>query len=219
MIQGQTPNPAPGTWQTPGNTSLVLFGIIALVLIITLFTPCARGAAPTFTPAEQAVIEAIISQEAKGSNRHVIEDTTSSGMSWATNYAEYAGMLRHDAAKYDGAFKEALEDFIQKNSTNTQIVFPTNPPKNIELLPRATHNEFWADKKADGWKKFYDHFPGVSGIITISRVGIDAKGKVAIIYFGRQSGGLSGSGGTRVLRRKAGKWELTHESIGPTWIS
>jgi hypothetical protein len=184
-----------------------------------------HGETPTLTLAEQEVIEALLRQDAqvRVGKRLVIQEIASmDGVHSGDSTEKAAADLRRDARDRDSAFKEALEDFLAKNKTDTRIVFPTNPPVKVELVSKAIVNEIFSqtnNAKIDGWDLFYKRFPNSSGLITISRVGIDPKGTVAIIYLGQQSHWLSGGGRIRVLKREGKKWVLTRESIGAQWVS
>jgi dsDNA-binding SOS-regulon protein len=186
----------------------------------------ARCASPTLTLTEQEVIEALLPQAVmtRHSKKHVIEDTTSVRMlQMGKDYDSFSEGLRQEAKHSDEPFREALDDFLKKNKADVQIVFPTNAPKSVELVSAATLKEIFAakpDAKPNGWDIFYQRFPDADGLIRISRVGIDSKSTVAIIYLGQQSGYLAGRGGICVLRREGGKWVYTrHEVIGPGWVS
>jgi hypothetical protein len=205
---------------------------------ILLFTPImsalpVRAGAPTLTLTEQEVIEVLLAQEigAKVSKKHVIMEYTSIQMlrpdqgvlELANAYDTFANSLRDQAKDRDKAFKKALDDFLEKNKTSVQIIFPTNAPKSVELVSDATIKGIFSAKrnaKPNGWDVFYRRFPDSGGFYTISRVGIDSRGTVAIIYFGEQSGYLAGRGRMLVLRREGGKWILKiNERIGPEWVS
>ena len=159
------------------------------------------------------------------SKKHVIKETTSVRLMLLSyeSYDTFAEELRQAANARDQAFREALDDFLKKNRTATQIVFATNTLKSIELVSNATLKEIFSGKhdvKPDGWDIFYQRFHDSDGLITISRVGLDSKGTVAIIYLGKQSGYTTGRDSIRVLRRESGKWVLKeHERIGPRGVS
>jgi len=203
-------------------------------LAVLIFAPImsllsVRAAAPTLTLAEQGVIESLLSQElgTKVSKKHIITEYTSirpdNGVLQLDDVCDtFANSLREEAKDRDKAFREALEDFLKKNKIPVQIVFPTNAPKSMELVSNATVNRIFSVKRnanPNGWDVFYQRFPESDGLFAISRVGIDSKGTVAIIYLGEHYGYLSGRGRIWVLRREGGKWILTHERIGLEWIS
>jgi len=185
-----------------------------------------RGVSATLTLAEQEVIEALLTQDfdTKDSKKHVITETTSVSSLHSGTYDAFSKSLREEAKLRDQEFREALDDFLQKNQTAIRIVFPTNAPKSVELISDATVEEVFPSKrgvsvKPNGWVVFYQQFPGSSGLITISRVGIDSKGTVAIIYLGQQHQYLDGIGAIRVLRREGPKWVLSDDSMSPGWRS
>lgn len=120
------------------------------------------------------------------------------------------------------ALKEASDDFLIKNNAAVQIVFPTNAPKSVELISEATGEEFFSSKggsQPKGWDLCYRRFPDSSGLLTSSRVGIDSKGTVAIVYLGQQRQYLDGSGSICILKSKGKKWVLNSDSIGSLWRS
>ena len=198
---------------------------VALAIVLALSTPRALSAS-TLTLAEQEVIEALIPQDSEtmASKKHVIEETTSVRIMLLSyeNYDTFEESLRQGANDRDQAFREALDDFLKKNRSATQIVFATNILKSVELVSNATLKEIFSakhDAKTNGWDVFYRRFPDTDGLITISRVGLDSKGTVAIIYLEKQRGYVSGRDSIRVLRRESGKWVLKHERIGPRGVS
>ncbi len=207
------------------HASRSIFAIAVLALTLVLPAPFARCASPTLTLAEQEVIEALIPQdiETQESKKHVIEETTSvQDLHFGESYDEFSADLRRQAKDCDDSFREALDDFLKKNRSAVRIVFPTNAPKSVELVSEATVKEIFSAKpnaKPNGWDIFYQRFPDAGGLTTISRVGTDSKGTVAIIYLGHMRGPRSGEGKIRVLRRKADKWVIKDESIGPEWVS
>lgn len=73
--------------------------------------------------------------------------------------------------------------------------------------------------KPDGWDRFYAKYPNSPKIITISRVGFNQRGDVAMVYVGEQRHWLAGGGQICVLRKQKGKWMLTPAMIGSVWIS
>ena len=209
------------------HISRSILALASLAIVLVLSAPRARSASSTLTLAEQEVIEALIPQDSAtmASKKHVIKETTSVRLMLLSyeSYDTFAEELRQAANARDQAFREALDDFLKKNRTATQIVFATNTLKSIELVSNATLKEIFSGKhdvKPDGWDIFYQRFHDSDGLITISRVGLDSKGTVAIIYLGKQSGYTTGRDSIRVLRRESGKWVLKeHERIGPRGVS
>jgi hypothetical protein len=209
---------------------------IALAVLIfapILSVPPVRGATPTLTLAEQEVIEALLSQDIgiSISMRHVIKEYASiralqpdkGVLQLDSTYDGFANSLRRQAKDRDEEFREALDNFLKKSRSPVQIVFPTNAPKGVELVSDATVDGIFSGKRGatpNGWDLFYRHFPDSGGLISISRVGIDSRGNVAVMYVGWQTGYRAGEGRIRFLRREGGKWILkSDERFGPYWRS
>jgi hypothetical protein len=195
-------------------------------MALTLASSLSRthAATSTLTVAEQEVLNALFSQDAEGrtANRLVIEETTSVRRIRGDSHQKFATDLRKEALAREPAFKEALEDFLQKNKEDTKIAFPPNASGKLELAPEAVLKEIFSvkrDAKPSGWDRFYERFPESSGLITISQVGIDSKGTTAIVYLGRQTHYRSGRGYVRVMKRQDKKWILSYERIGTEWVS
>jgi hypothetical protein len=183
---------------------------------------------PKMTIAEQEIIEALLSQAtaSKPSQRYVIRETASTKELWLDYHdrGKFTQYLRDEARNCDAAFREALEDFLHKNSADTKIVFPVAPSKTIELVSETMAGKF-IKARSDGkpghwrWDWFYRRYPDSGGLITISRVGIDSKTTIAIVYLGWSSDYLAGFGAIRILRHEGNHWVLTHERFGPSWVS
>jgi hypothetical protein len=209
------------------HISRSILAFTALAIVLALSKTRALSASSILTLTEQEVFEALIAQDSEtmASKKLVIKETTSVQMMLLSykNYDEFAESLRHGAHDRDEAFKEALDDFLKKNRTATQIIFATNTLESIELVSNATLKEIFSakhDATPNGWDLFHRRFPDAHSLITISRVGLDSKGTVAIIYLGSQRGYTSGRDRIRVLRRESGKWVLQeHERIGPYGVS
>jgi hypothetical protein len=200
---------------------------LSLLFAISLASCATRYEAvdPTLTWSEQEVIEAMLSQEidAKLSKKQVIENTTSvKRLHFPSNYKSFASELRKQAKRRGPTISESVDDFLQKNQTAVPIVLGTNAPKDAQLVSTNVIAQIFSAKpnaKPNGWDLFYQQFPNSSGLITLSRVGIDSKNTVAIVYMGKQELYLAGSGSIRVLKREGKKWVLTREMIGPMWDS
>jgi hypothetical protein len=68
-----------------------------------------------------------------------------------------------------------------------------------------------------GWETFRAQYPNASGIITLSRVGFNAKPDQALVYVGHTLDYLAGEGMVYVMRKEGSAWLVTCQS--PTWIS
>lgn len=168
--------------------------IISLVLMGLVLN--GHAAEPRFTLEEQEVIEAILEEHIadRDFKRLVIRETAKVFLGLGT-YEQYATELRDSAKNRESAFKEALNDFLEKNRDETKIIFPSNIPSRVELVSEAVLEEIFSVKRAaipSAWDIFHHRFPGSGDLITISRVGVDSKGTVAIVYLGRRSSPVHG---------------------------
>jgi hypothetical protein len=166
---------------------------------------------PTISLQEQEIVEALLAHEFRyTTNTLVLLQET--GLGHPSD---------HKQCFSKGPENEAEQDFLRKNQASVKIVWAAAAPANIKLLPRRIMDGFFAgkhNKHSSGWDAYYQQFPHAPGIIEISRVGIDAKGTVALVYLGNQSHYLAGSGAIRILRRKAGKW-VVDGTVGTRWVS
>jgi hypothetical protein len=116
---------------------------------------------------------------------------------------------------------DLIRDFCDKNA-KSQLVWPDLQKhlKVIFLSQREEESLFSArGDKHDGWNKFYTKYPKSPGIITVSRIGFNHNGTMAMIYLGWQGNWLDGAGQIYVLRKQNGKWVEQPVSFGPRWVS
>lgn len=117
---------------------------------------------------------------------------------------------------------DLIRDFCAK-TTKPEPVWPELGVRlQVKLLSRTELASFFSTKrtqKPDGWDRFYTKYPKSPGIITISRVGFNKSGDMAMFYMGSQSHWLAGSGHIYVFRKQGGKWVEQPFSIGPSWVS
>jgi hypothetical protein len=70
---------------------------------------------------------------------------------------------------------------------------------------------------AGGWETFRAQYPNALGIISLSRVGFNAKPDQAVVYVGRSLDYLAGEGLVYVMHKEGSAWVVTCQC--PTWIS
>lgn len=151
----------------------------------------------------------------------VIEDTFSiSHLYVGQSHDEFTRSLLSQAS--DRVPIDLIKDFCDKNK-EAQAVWPEIASRmQIKLLSRTELDSFFAiqrNQKPDGWERFYAKYPKSPGIITVSRVGFNRKGDMAMLYVGSQSHWLAGSGQIHVFRKQDGKWVEQPFFIGPEWVS
>ncbi|HLK03058.1 MAG TPA: hypothetical protein VKT53_01360 [Candidatus Acidoferrum sp.] len=112
---------------------------------------------------------------------------------------------------------DAVEDFL-KNSTE-QVSTSKNIPIDLPqvFLSKKEVDELFKKKHADGWKVFYDKYPGAGGITSLSRVGFNKARDCAVLYSAIGCGWLCGTGHYHLLKKESGKWKLVASHM--LWIS
>lgn len=152
----------------------------------------------------------------------VIEDTFSVAMlhMGESSYEAFTKSLLSQASERVPA--DLIRDFCAKN-IKAQKVWPQLQTRlRVVLLSRSELDSIFSighKQKPDGWDRFYAKYPKSPGIITISRVGFNRRGDMAMVYVGSQVHWLAGSGRIYVFRKQGGKWEGEPAFIGPSWVS
>jgi hypothetical protein len=122
----------------------------------------------------------------------------------------------------DEAPADLIRDFCAKNA-KPQAVWPALGERlSVVLLSRRELERLFTagpKEKPDGWDRFYAKYPQSPGIITISRVGFNRRGDMAMICVGSQSHWLAGHGGIHILHKQDGKWVDVFTNFGPHWVS
>jgi hypothetical protein len=110
---------------------------------------------------------------------------------------------------------EMISDFLVKNQQPTALepLFDLGIP--TVLLSDDEFQQIFMDQ--NGWQKFYDLYPGSQGVMTLSRVGFNAKRDMALVYVGNQSFWLAGAGYYLLLVKENNIWNIVDEEMA--WIS
>ena len=110
--------------------------------------------------------------------------------------------------------------FYQRTFPETRFELPADFPLKVVLYSQDYIEELRRVKgKPSGWDLFYPKYPQAGGMTTISRPGFSKDGDLAIIYVGRHSNYLAGSGRLWVLQKQDGQWVVQPGLIGPMWMS
>ncbi len=72
-------------------------------------------------------------------------------------------------------------------------------------------------RDSQGWKRFYERYPGSQGIMEFSRVGFNSDLTQALVYVGNQSDWLAGAGYYVLLVKEGGTWVVRNRIM--VWIS
>lgn len=102
---------------------------------------------------------------------------------------------------------EMLEDFQRKNARLWKLSSKRlKLGNNVHLLDDKSYQEM--RKKGQFWSQFAERFPAADTLVSISRVGFDAKKGEAIIYLDTAKGNLAGEGVVLRLVKRDGEWKV-----------
>ena len=188
-----------------------------IAIILLVLTGCGRQSSPTVE------IDVIVSflQERYASDIPVgtplvIEDK----LSERRFESEVARALLAKAP--DRIPADLIGDFCNKTAKPEPVWPELGLRIQVKLLNSAEFDAFFSAKRAqkpDGWERFYTAYPKSPGVITISRVGFNKSGDMAMFYMGSQTGGHSGSGQIHFFRKQSGKWVEQPIYFGSSWTS
>lgn len=196
-----------------------------LVTLLLASVACPKSDHPTLSIVEQQIIEAVVNDndESTALGPRGLSQTASSrcylvgDMSEAFRNSE----MRKNSQLRDTALNSAIEDFIRKNSVDTELVFPKKLSEKIVLIPeqkvRDIHDS--AHSGGDAWGSIKSRF-GVEEIYQVSRPGIDDKRSVALVCVNYASARAASTGRFYILRFDGAKWVVQkEESFAPRWMS
>ena len=111
---------------------------------------------------------------------------------------------------------DTLKDFIARNDSSYPLKTSMILGSRYILLSLKDKQELFRINQS-GWDVFYNRYPEAPGIITLSRVGFNARMDQALVYLGIQSHWLAGSGNYFLFKKIDGDWVIDQQVM--TWIS
>jgi hypothetical protein len=113
--------------------------------------------------------------------------------------------------------QDVWADFISRNQIPVALkpVFHFAVP--IVLISQEEINRIFFAQEGDGWKRFYDMYPGAQGIMDVSQAGFNPEWDRALVYTGDQSHYLAGIGLLYYLEKAGGNWNIRNSVM--VWIS
>jgi len=205
------------------RTPLTLPALCLLFAISATVTGCRKSSSPQKTPeisTEVDVAFAYLSDHYNSSNTPlVIHDTFSLGT--LNLYSETQGKIdqyiKNHASEEIPA--DLIQDFCAKNADRKKV-WPELPKhSNVVCLSSNEFQSLYVQKdgeKSDFWDKFYKRYPKAPGVIWLSRVGLNRRGDMAMIYVESQSSWHVGGERFYIFRKQGNKWVETKISIGPS---
>lgn len=113
------------------------------------------------------------------------------------------------------ASKETLNSFVDRNKEHTQL--SPDMQLDVEYVLLSADEQQSIFTQGDGWKTFYEKYPGSGGYTSLSRVGFNDTLDQALVYIGNMAGPLMGAGFYYLLEKKNGEWQILEQVMA--WIS
>ena len=110
--------------------------------------------------------------------------------------------------------RKPIESWRKNNAENHPISDRFSFQEKVLLLSRKEFNDSF---KPNHWNSFYERFPNALGYFVLSRVGLDEKKTVALVYVENQQDGRWGLGSFFFLLKEEGKWKIEAEIR--VWVS
>src|SRR6266404_8445193 len=111
-----------------------------------------------------------------------------------------------------------IENYLESNKSSERIAIHANVGSNYVLVGEKDLAAVFRKGEIDrGWTRFSAKYPNSSGLIFLSKVGFNTDHTQAMLYAGRQCGGLCGSGSYLLLHKRNGKW-VVEQDMG-LWVS
>lgn len=108
-----------------------------------------------------------------------------------------------------------LEDYYAKNQ-HSQLLGQA-PIPNVRYVWVSQAEIARLLKRDNGWDRFYAKYSDAQGILSLSRVGLNAAQNQALVYIGNQGDASSGRGHYVLLNKSSDSWEI--QAIALAWIS
>lgn len=118
---------------------------------------------------------------------------------------EYLDIASFDLNEADKALRHTF-----KFGSHFKLSVPYTVVTRDELADIFKHDDY-------GWDRFYDRFPGASGLIMVSRVIFNDDQTKALLLVGSQSHYLVGRGGWVLLVKRDGEWVVVGDN--DFWVS
>jgi len=120
--------------------------------------------------------------------------------------------------KMQSAETSTIENYLERNKISEKIAIPTDVGSKHLLVGKKELASVFRKGEFDmGWTRFYKKYPDSTGLIFFSKVGFSSDHNQAMLYAGRQCGGLCGSGSYLLLNKRNGKW-VVEKDMG-LWVS
>jgi hypothetical protein len=116
--------------------------------------------------------------------------------------------------------REVMEDFSARESECYSLGRRLDIPVEYVLLTSKDFGQVFPQNITDpdaAWRRFYEKYPGASGSISLSNIGLSREADQAVVITGIGCGSLCGQGYCVFLTKEKGTWKV--KSKIPTWVS
>jgi hypothetical protein len=142
-----------------------------------------------------------------GASRFLVRDTTTlemSGREMAATFGSTSG-LRQDLGQLPA---DLLDRFVKLNGRPSQLEKRFAPSLRVTLASTDDLECILEEAVYSGWDVLYQQYPGVQGVMTLSRVAFDTTGTRALVCAGSWQGGLEGARYCGAMVNRDGRWSL-----------
>jgi len=159
-----------------------------------------------------------LSPEGEGISRLVIRRTSVTDVEGELDrngqpipWAQTASSLQSQVPSLKRATTDAFQKVNKTHSTFRRL-FPI--VFDYEILGTDELNSAFEN---GSWTAFYKQYPGSTGVLGFSRVGINGDGTQALFYASNNCGGLCGGGTYVIMAKQDGRWVIDKEI--EMWVS
>jgi hypothetical protein len=112
--------------------------------------------------------------------------------------------------KLPGVDSTAISDFQKRNSESYSLRYLSSSGVSVPvvLVSRQTLQSFLHNGPEPYWNEFYRRYPGSNGSISLSTIGYNAEGDVALLVAEQNCGEFCGTLSNVVVKRERGHWRV-----------
>jgi hypothetical protein len=144
------------------------------------------------------------SVERKSGSQVVLSQTSTIGIREPGR--DWKSRLRQTAVKASAEVREAVEDFIVQNETDSSLAGLVLPGVHLTLARDEELRAVFSVKDDDGWEVFRRKFKSAT-LHGVSRVGFSKDRRTAVLFADVGRGWTDGEGRIRLLRKDKNGWK------------
>ncbi|MBN1552695.1 hypothetical protein JW979_14565 [bacterium] len=132
-----------------------------------------------------------------------------------TDISEIHEILNNMQQRANALKQSTIDNFLAMNKCECRIPRQLNSYDRILLIDEKMLSSVLSN--SDGWKTFYNKYPGVPGVLAFSRPGLDENKTQALLYVSHYVNHLAGNGKLYLLKKTGDNWEI--EVTFQVWVS